>query len=707
MKWGYLKEHDSTLGLFALALIAGFTLLMVPGILVRWERTREIGFIIYHRVGDISAVKKNWEDETLRSFIELCIWFGVCWGTWGHSKSVFQSVFCASFAGCFVALVGDYTAPYVKNIELLLRRAGSEAAGEHVDCVEADKTKVSDYTVDHSGRNSKNSKCGQTDSELSKSDTSINEQQSFIERESAAIFDSRKSGTLVTLTIYGYNLFSMTYSFCNDLLLAAVICASAATLLLSVARVLLQYERTKRLGIVIQDRILCTYENWSSHPMRSTLESMIWTGVTIGAYTAYGSLLLAVQAGTLSGVLICVFGELNTLGTADGAAEEPREVRLVPLCIFGYFGLASSYSILHNSHSMYTASLMTAIAGAGYLLAARLIMYWSPTRRAGELIQGRFTMMVANWEEYTFRSALEAGVWVTSWWVTFILTRSFWIATPVGTFVSIAMVIMSDCLGCGANAGAGSEKTAMESPMGCQDEKAKLKNGNDNSKLSSVSNAFAKETKENEEAVTSFHTINLSNQRTQQAVCLPEVESRFFTLDEVAKHCTESDAWIAIHGCVYDVTSWLKHHPGGKEIILKYAGYDASDQFEAFHCPEMRKYLKLYLIGSLSESIITTKMGASADYRKLRERLWKEGYFKCNHSYFLQRHLLWLVLITAGVTLLFQSSHKKYMIAVSAFCVGMGLVQAAFLSHDALHNSIISMLEKKTKLTGMDGSLVV
>ena len=165
---GLLERARFYFRLFALALIAGFTLLMVPGILVRWERTREIGFIIYHRVGDISAVKKNWEDETLRSFIELCIWFGVCWGTWGHSKSVFQSVFCASFAGCFVALVGDYTAPYVKNIELLLRRAGSEAAGEHVDCVEADKTKVSDYIVDHSGRNSKNSKCGQTDSELSK-----------------------------------------------------------------------------------------------------------------------------------------------------------------------------------------------------------------------------------------------------------------------------------------------------------------------------------------------------------------------------------------------------------------------------------------------------------------------------------------------------------------------------------------------------------
>ena len=154
---------------------------MVPGILVRWERT-ENWFHNLPSCRRYKCSKKNWEDETLRSFIELCIWFGVCWGTWGHSKSVFQSVFCASFAGCFVTLVGDYTAAaHAKNIELLLRRAGSEAAGEHVDCVEADKTKVSDYIVDHSGRNSKNSKCGQTDSELSKSDTSINEQQSFIE----------------------------------------------------------------------------------------------------------------------------------------------------------------------------------------------------------------------------------------------------------------------------------------------------------------------------------------------------------------------------------------------------------------------------------------------------------------------------------------------------------------------------------------------
>ena len=67
-------------------------------------------------------------------------------GTWGHSKSVLQSVLCGSFAGCFVAIVGDTTAPYIKNVEILLRRAGLEAAGEHEDI---DNLKVANNAVDN------------------------------------------------------------------------------------------------------------------------------------------------------------------------------------------------------------------------------------------------------------------------------------------------------------------------------------------------------------------------------------------------------------------------------------------------------------------------------------------------------------------------------------------------------------------------------
>ncbi|KAJ3297994.1 hypothetical protein HK104_011289 [Borealophlyctis nickersoniae] len=50
-----------------------------------------------------------------------------------------------------------------------------------------------------------------------------------------------------------------------------------------------------------------------------------------------------------------------------------------------------------------------------------------------------------------------------------------------------------------------------------------------------------------------------------------------FTAEQVASHNTEKDVWV------YDVTNFLGEHPGGKKILLKVAGTDASKQFDQFH----------------------------------------------------------------------------------------------------------------------------
>lgn len=61
---------------------------------------------------------------------------------------------------------------------------------------------------------------------------------------------------------------------------------------------------------------------------------------------------------------------------------------------------------------------------------------------------------------------------------------------------------------------------------------------------------------------------------------------------EVAKHSSPSDCWVIVHGRAYDVTEFLPEHPGGQKIILKYAGKDATEEFDPIHPPDtLDKYL--------------------------------------------------------------------------------------------------------------------
>ncbi|KAK9374264.1 FMN-dependent dehydrogenase-domain-containing protein [Lipomyces chichibuensis] len=61
---------------------------------------------------------------------------------------------------------------------------------------------------------------------------------------------------------------------------------------------------------------------------------------------------------------------------------------------------------------------------------------------------------------------------------------------------------------------------------------------------------------------------------------------------EVSKHNTKESCWVIVHGKVYDVTEFLPEHPGGQKIILKYAGKDATKEFDPIHPSDtLDKYL--------------------------------------------------------------------------------------------------------------------
>jgi len=82
------------------------------------------------------------------------------------------------------------------------------------------------------------------------------------------------------------------------------------------------------------------------------------------------------------------------------------------------------------------------------------------------------------------------------------------------------------------------------------------------------------------------------------------------TIDEVAKHNSENDCWLLIGNKVYDVTSYLTSHPGGKPIIVKYcgkdgtAGFSSKDKVKAVdHSKMAHDLLGQYLVGELGQTL--------------------------------------------------------------------------------------------------------
>lgn len=78
----------------------------------------------------------------------------------------------------------------------------------------------------------------------------------------------------------------------------------------------------------------------------------------------------------------------------------------------------------------------------------------------------------------------------------------------------------------------------------------------------------------------------------KQAAGAPE---RQFTREEIEKHCHDQDCWIVVDGKVYDATSVLEWHPGGKAAITGHGGkvwQATTDEFNSIHDGYAQQKLK-------------------------------------------------------------------------------------------------------------------
>lgn len=80
----------------------------------------------------------------------------------------------------------------------------------------------------------------------------------------------------------------------------------------------------------------------------------------------------------------------------------------------------------------------------------------------------------------------------------------------------------------------------------------------------------------------------------------PDAKDRVITLEEVAFHDTPRDCWVVIYDRVYDISTFLDEHPGGSDVMLEYAGQDASTAFRSSgHSRHTAKTLDRFLVGEL------------------------------------------------------------------------------------------------------------
>ncbi|RGB30371.1 cytochrome b5-like heme/steroid binding domain-containing protein [Rhizophagus diaphanus] len=60
-------------------------------------------------------------------------------------------------------------------------------------------------------------------------------------------------------------------------------------------------------------------------------------------------------------------------------------------------------------------------------------------------------------------------------------------------------------------------------------------------------------------------------------------EIRKYPIEEVRLHKTKDDAWTVFNGKIYNITPYLKFHPGGEKELMRSAGKDGTKLFMTTH----------------------------------------------------------------------------------------------------------------------------
>ena len=76
--------------------------------------------------------------------------------------------------------------------------------------------------------------------------------------------------------------------------------------------------------------------------------------------------------------------------------------------------------------------------------------------------------------------------------------------------------------------------------------------------------------------------------QTAEPTPTPEESDNGYTLAQVSERNSAAECWVAIDGGVYDLTQWIRSHPGGSGAILNLCGNDGTASFTSQHGGQAR-----------------------------------------------------------------------------------------------------------------------
>lgn len=249
-------------------------------------------------LGELLLDRSNpllWRSERLRLFLEVCSWMSFVWYAYTASQSGWLAICCGVIAAMALAFASDFASAYLRCLEEQVRRQNARAFGNVLWLKVLASYGGVGYIM-------------------------------------TATWRSLQAFVLGNEVLGAQSVDELVFNF----LLITLVGVS----LIVASELLLLWDPTRRLGVVLQSRIVDAKANWETHLWRSLMEVAGTFGATVWYYNSSQDMLVSLQVGTFCGVLLMLSSELLSPSTQPSLfASQPTEIpgdhwsKVIPLVV--------------------------------------------------------------------------------------------------------------------------------------------------------------------------------------------------------------------------------------------------------------------------------------------------------------------------------------------------------------------------------------